>query len=133
MRFYGGSIWRSRCRAELVPNQSAVANRFGSQDCREPSLDAFFGHRDRFLPNARYRRKSMQERGVSLSGPNVSYGSKAEVGRWRFDVRYAPNSGSRLCKARQRFDPDARWSKTPSDWVHERQTGDPLDLDDLPF
>ena len=38
-----------------------------------------------------------------------------------------------LSKARSRFDADGQWPDGPKDWVHERESGDPLDLDDLPF
>jgi hypothetical protein len=38
-----------------------------------------------------------------------------------------------LSKARSRFDADGQWPDGPRDWVHERESGDPLDLDDMPF
>ncbi len=49
----------------------------------------------------------MRGQGASPLMPNVRFGSKAEVLRWRLDVRYTPNSGSLGSNVRS-------WSKSGS-------------------
>ena len=60
-----GSGWRgsSYCTQQTTFLREAVADDISSQDSRKPSLDALFGHWP--LPDARRKRKSMRETGVS--------------------------------------------------------------------